>query len=68
MKMTDFARVFQPILLRLNYRLISTIRYLQKLFIHKKKLLHALRAYVYPTGASAIQNVHHALTKHLCFP
>ena len=36
MKMTDFARVFQPIPLRLNYRPISTIRY----------LLHALRAYV----------------------
>ena len=34
--MTDFARVFQPILLRLNYLLISTICYLQKLFIHKK--------------------------------
>ena len=34
--MTDFARVFQPIPLRLNYRLISTIRYLQRLFIHKK--------------------------------
>ena len=36
MKMTDFARVFQPIPLRLNYRLISTNRYLQRLFIHKK--------------------------------
>ena len=36
MKMTDFARVFQPIPLRLNYRLISTIQYLQRLFIHKK--------------------------------
>ena len=36
MKMTDFTRVFQPIPLRLNYRLISTIRYLQRLFIHKK--------------------------------
>ena len=36
MKMTDFARVFQPIPLRLNYRLISTIRYLQRLVIHKK--------------------------------
>ena len=36
MKMTDFARVFQPIPLTLNYRLISTIRYLQRLFIHKK--------------------------------
>ena len=36
MKMTDFARVFQPIPLRLTYRLISTIRYLQRLFIHKK--------------------------------
>ena len=36
MKMTDFARVFQPIPLRLNYRLISIIRYLQRLFIHKK--------------------------------
>ena len=36
MKMTDFARVFQPIPLRLNYRLISAIRYLQRLFIHKK--------------------------------
>ena len=35
-KMTDFARVFQPIPLRLNYRLISTIQYLQRLFIHKK--------------------------------
>ena len=34
--MTDFARVFQPIPLRLNYRLISTIRYLQRPFIHKK--------------------------------
>ena len=34
--MTDFARVFQPIPLRLNCRLISTIRYLQRLFIHKK--------------------------------
>ena len=34
--MTDFARVFKPITLRLNYRLISTIRYLQRLFIHKK--------------------------------
>ena len=34
--MTDFARVFQPIPLRLNYRLISTIRHLQRLFIHKK--------------------------------
>ena len=29
--------VFQPIPLRLNYRLTSTIRYLQKLFIHQKK-------------------------------
>ena len=36
MKMTDFARVFRPIPLRLNYRLISTIQYLQRLFIHKK--------------------------------
>ena len=36
MKMTDFARVFQPIPLRLNYGLISTIQYLQRLFIHKK--------------------------------
>ena len=34
--MTNFARVFQPILLRLNYRLTSTFRYLQRLFIHKK--------------------------------
>ena len=31
-----FERVFQPIPLRLNYRLISTICYLQRLFIHKK--------------------------------
>ena len=38
MKMTDFARVFQPIPLRLNYRLISTIRYLQRPFIHKKRI------------------------------
>ena len=36
MKMTDFARVFEPIPLRLNYRLISTIQYIQRLFIHKK--------------------------------
>ena len=36
MKMTDFARVFQPIPLRFNYPLISTIQYLQRLFIHKK--------------------------------
>ena len=41
MKVTDFARVFQPIPLRLNYRLISTIRYLQRLFIHKKKITPA---------------------------
>ena len=34
--MTEFTRVFQPIPLRLNYRLISTIRYLQRVFIHKK--------------------------------
>ena len=50
MKMTKFARVFQPIPLRLNYRPTRTICYLQRLFIHnsqKKKLLHALRAYVY---------------------
>ena len=31
MEMTNFARVFQPIPLRLNYRLTSTIRYLQSL-------------------------------------
>ena len=36
MKITDFTGVFQPIPLRLNYRLISTIQYLQRLFIHKK--------------------------------
>ena len=36
MKMTDFARVFQPIPSRLNYQLISTIRHLQRLFIHNK--------------------------------
>ena len=36
MKMTNFARVFQQIPLRLNYRLTSTIRNLQRLFIHKK--------------------------------
>ena len=35
-KMTDFTRVFKPTPLRLNYRLISTIQYLQRLFIHKK--------------------------------
>ena len=31
MKTTDYARVFQPIPLRLNYWLISIIRYLQRL-------------------------------------
>ena len=35
MKMTDFATVFQPIPLRLNYRLISTIRYLQRFYSQK---------------------------------
>ena len=35
MKMTDFATVFQPIPLTLNYRLISTIRHLQRFYSQK---------------------------------
>ena len=51
MKMTNLARVFQPTPLRLNFGLTSTIRYLQRLLIHEKYLLHALRAYVLPLVA-----------------